>query len=277
MVTGFLSRLFSRFFAGSLVREAYAGILGREPDAIGLAAHTALVRRSGCLSPVLRTMAQSDEATGGQAAALARLAEHDPAECLKALGLPVLTQAYWGILGRAPDDEGLAAYAASLQKTGDLAALLREIAHSDEAWSQALQARAKAIAGELRAALHSDAEPATDTGEQLPPLRTTRDLRDLVQFLSAAGRPGNGAVHAPQSQARLPGAGPGIYAAQLPDPEGLVIAAFQGLLGRGPGPEALSHYAAQLRSTGDVVGFLAELGESVEHRRRVVLRRISQA
>jgi hypothetical protein len=271
MANGFLSRLFSRLFAGSLVREAYAGILGREPDASGFAAHTASVRHSGRLSPVLRTIAQSDEATR---AMLARMAERAPVEGLKAFRLPLLTQAYWGILGRAPDDEGLAAHAASLQSAGDLAALLREIAHSDEAWSQTLQARAQAIAGELRAALHGTDEPATDTDEEPPTLRTTRAL---VEFLRAAARPGHDAVRTPQSQAGPHGTGPGVDAAQLPDPEGLVIAAFLGLLGQSPGPQALSRYAAQLRSTGDIAGFLAELGESVEHRRRVALRRIGQA
>jgi hypothetical protein len=329
MATGFLSRLFTRIFAGALVREAYAGVLGREPDSDGFAAHTARVRRTGRLAQVLQTLTGSDEAMAGRSMALSRVAEREPIEGLKALSLPVLTQAYWGILGRAPDDEGLAAYACKLQQTGDLASLLAEISRSDEAWSLALQARAQVIGTELHAALRGVDGLAGDAEKHLPPLLATQGLRglveflaqgpehwrqllrrnpevlvaaayvslldrqpgpeelrsqaqrlaetaDLVEFLSGIGRSEEHAARTLQWRTTPAEARAGTDATRWPKPEGIVVAAFESLLGHAPEPEALARYSTQLRKTGNVAGFLAELSDSIEHRRWVVLRRVRQ-
>lgn len=220
MAIGLLSRLFSRVFAGSLVRQAYAGILGREPDKAGLAAHAASVRRTGRLAPVLKTMVDSEEAWqravrlhAEDGAALTPTGPADWHHVVWRDGPTFVAAAYTALLDREPDAAELQAQSQWLAEHDDVAAFLSGIGRSEEHTARVLERQ------------------GLPAGPVLP-----------------------------------------VTAGQGGDFEATVVAAFQGLLGRHPDPDALTAYTALLCETGDLASFLAELSDSVEHRKRLLLR-----
>jgi uncharacterized protein (DUF2267 family) len=117
MTTGDPMRDFIRQHELEVLREAYEGILGREPDPDGLAAHGATLRQTGRLASVLRDMVRSDEAWRSMLAARAT---------------DIVQAVFRALLGRDPEEEAQAAYAELLARTGDLEVFLTEVAHSQE-------------------------------------------------------------------------------------------------------------------------------------------------
>jgi tRNA A-37 threonylcarbamoyl transferase component Bud32 len=110
-------RLFLRLHAADLVKTAYRGLLGREPDPEGLAAHSATLAATQELAAFLADVIRSDEFLQ---------------KSFTALAPDLVRAAYRGLLGREPDPEGLAAHIASLAKKQDLAVLLANFVRSGE-------------------------------------------------------------------------------------------------------------------------------------------------
>jgi hypothetical protein len=306
----------------TLITGAFLGVLGRPPLDEEMSASKAILAEGGDIAAFIREIVSSEVHRSN---VLAHTAVNAPLDGLMAFGQPILAEAYRGILGRNPDDEGLAVHASSLQQTRDLAAVLGEISRSDEAWARALQERAAEIANELRAALLGVDDHPDASGEQAPSLRSTSDLRglveslakgvghwrhlarrdaevlveaaytallqrepdaeerqnqanwlaetgDMVTFLAEIGRSDEHSMRVTESQALKDESSQTGVAVQTPNHEALIVSAFQGLLGREPDAQALAAYSTYLGETGNVAAFLAELGGSVEHRKRVLLR-----
>lgn len=109
---GFLGR-----HRGGVLAEAYRGILGREPDAEGLASHRATLAHARRLAPVLDSMVRSEEVWR------------------RLLGLragALVGAVFRALLDREPEDEARAAYGDLLARTGDLEAFVAEVARSTE-------------------------------------------------------------------------------------------------------------------------------------------------
>lgn len=255
MAPGLLFRTFLKVYRKRILREAYIGILGREPDTEGLDAHAARLGRNGDLAPVLAEMSQSDEAckialrkraeqtvqqlcdalrggesgaadldgltqrlvatldVGAVAAALASGPEHWRKMIRSDPGM-VIDAAFNSLLKRQPDLEGLATYTKLLNRTGDLTAFLGDLSASQE----------------CRAVFLAQVGPS----QNAEPDRST---------------PTNFSV------------------------EEIVAAAYVALLGRAPDDEGLAAYSKQLQEGGTVADFLAAIDRSTEHRKRLLLRR----
>lgn len=198
MTTDDLPRDLLERHAELLVRAAYVGILGREPDAEGLASHVARLRRDGQMAAVLSDIAGSEEAWRRG------LAAHAP---------DIVGAAFRALLGREPEDEARAAYADLLSRTGEIETFLREVADSPEHGTRVMA--------------------------RLGPVHEAHSAHEAAPVSHAA----------------------------------IVESVFRGLLGRAPDAEALAAYTRLLAETGDVAAFIAEVDRSTEHRRRLLLPR----
>ena len=99
------------------VKAAYKAVLGREPDAEGLATYRGRLSHPGGLAGMLTDLVGSEEFRNRVFAEMA----------------PELVRAaYMGMLGREPEEEALASYSGTLAGTRDLPAMLAEISRSDE-------------------------------------------------------------------------------------------------------------------------------------------------
>ena len=153
--------------------------------------------------------------------------------------------AYRGILARDPDEEGLATYAADLRATGDLAAVIRGIASSEEAWQRNVyQHPGKLVEVAFRGLLERDpeAEALHAYSQELS------ERRDLSALLSVIGRSQEHWEQLITERA-----------------EYLVETAFLGVLKRPPDAEALATYSVQLRLTRDLAALICSLANSEEH------------
>lgn len=197
-------------------------------------------------------------------------------------------EGYAGILGRAPDAAGLRAHSRRLRRTGRLAPLLHEMAHSDEAReavAQSLGVRnggaptrsgaSAALDGErlVTAAYLALLERNPDRDESRRHQEQLARTGDLAGVIASVARAAAQEGRAPARRRPPDHAASGQAGAGLASPEALVTATFRGLLGRDPDAEAMTAYSAVLRDSGDLAAFIAEIGRSLEHRKRMLLRR----
>lgn len=161
----------------------------------------------------------------------------------------ILRDAYRGILGREPDAAGLAAYAAGLSRTGELAPILAEMAASDEHWRKMVRDRAATLAEQLQASLRDEPSDPDELARCADQIQASAEVGTCAAALSR---------------------GPGHWRQMARnDPGALVKAVFQGLLGREPDAAGAAAYEAVLGETGDIVSFLAAVADSEEHRVRL--------
>jgi hypothetical protein len=157
----------------------------------------------------------------------------------------IVKDAYLGVLSRPADEAGRRAYSWELTRRRDLAWLLSDLLASGEARSRfQLTAPNEIVISAFEAVLRR-----TPTKEELD-TRTKRlsegeTIAALLRDLSA-GHAG--------------------FTISDEEAEELVRAAFRGLLQRDPEPTALAGYTRVLLDTGDLTQFLAEIGNSEEHK-----------
>lgn len=161
--------------------------------------------------------------------------------------------AYKGVLGRESDPSGFAAYREYLNRSRDLAALLSDIARSDEFWDKTIAWRAPdfvqaAFQGLLGRKPDPEAHAAYDAelsgNHELPGL-----LNDIIcsdEFWSRIIK---------------------LHAAAL------ISAVFRGLLDREPDPEARDAYGTAISQDLDISGFLSDVVYSEEFWNRFIIMR----
>ena len=157
--------------------------------------------------------------------------------------------AYRGILGRAADDDGLAAYSRELAARRDLGRVLADLTASEEARRRALMEAPEALVATAFTAILRRSPQPDELAAHVAKLRETLSVEGLLFDLSA-GRAGTGKI-------------------AVAEAEDLVHATFKALLHREPEAEALTAYTRLLVETGDVERFIAEVGHSQEHRERL--------
>lgn len=160
----------------------------------------------------------------------------------------LVTAAYLGILGRAPDDPGLRAHCAELgwrrSAGSSLAELLAAISHSPERWKRTLEQRA----GELVRAVFRGILKREPHEQELRPFSAqvsgSGDLSTVVANLAASQE----------------------HWAQLVEArsEELTLRFYRALFGRDPVAATLKSYAAQLKASKDLSGLVAAIGASEE-------------
>jgi hypothetical protein len=156
-----------------------------------------------------------------------------------------MAEIYRGLLDREADATGLTSYTASVGRSGDLASALREIAGSDEAWRVTLRRRAPQIVRQLADALCGSEAPAEDLALWESQLSTGTPIGDIAAAMARS------ASH----RRRFLGE----------DADGLVVDAFEALLGRHPDVHETAAHTAVVRE-GGVQALLATVGRSDEHR-----------
>lgn len=160
-----------RLCAAEVVRELYRGLLLREADSGGLAAHSARLRKSPDLAALLREMSGSQEHWE---------------QIFRSRAAELVEVAYRGLLKRDADPNALQGYAAALADTRDLQMLLATIARSDEHWIKTLETRAPDVVRALYAGL-LDRDPDPEALQQRAEhLAATRDLSPLLENLAGS-------------------------------------------------------------------------------------------
>ncbi len=149
------------------------------------------------------------------------------------------------VLDRDADAEGLEAYSAELRRTGDLAAMTRDIARSEESWQKNLYNRpTKIIEAVFKGVLGRTPEPDA-VSAYTEYLSDHRDMGDLLTIVCGSQE---------------------HWDKLLADrSEDIVRATFLGILGREPDTEALSVYSAHLRQQRDLVSLFNIISTSQEH------------
>jgi hypothetical protein len=153
---------------------------------------------------------------------------------------------YLALLERDADELGLATYSGALARDGDLLAVARSIAQSDEAWNQTLFARPESfVTATFRGLLDRD----PDQEALMSYSESLASHRDLAVLLDSIGRTQEHwqrmvCMHADE----------------------LVCAIFTALLKREPDPDAVSTYSQKLRLTGDLSALISIIADSAEHR-----------
>jgi len=157
----------------------------------------------------------------------------------------LVDMAYRGILMRAADSTGLAAYSKTLRATADLAGLLKELSYSNEHWEKSLNAHAPDLVRAFYQGLLGR-EPEPEALESYAArLAESHDLTPLLAEIARSDEHWRKTLDA-----------------RAPD---LVRALYQKLLGREPEPEVLQDYAATLAESHDLAPLLAEIARSDEH------------
>jgi hypothetical protein len=118
--------------AEELIREAYEGVLGREPEEEALEAYAGSFKELG-MGGLIRELSESSEAWEKQKGAHAE---------------ELIRDVYEGVLGRDPEEVALKAYEESYKGLGT-SGLIQELAGSQEAWERALIINSDKLVTEL--------------------------------------------------------------------------------------------------------------------------------
>jgi hypothetical protein len=121
---GWTKNLHSR--PASLVKAAFNGVLGRDPEAVALTAYSESLSAHCNLATLINDLAKSEEHW--------RRLQAMHAEAL-------IRAAFLGLLKREPDPDALAVYGQQLRQTADLKALISIVADSPEHWEVLLKQR----------------------------------------------------------------------------------------------------------------------------------------
>lgn len=107
-----LYRQFCRYFAADLLRDAYCSVLGREPDADGLAQYRRNLARNGHPEREIHHLVVSRESWNRQVRLNADM---------------LIGVVFEGLFGRPPTAAEMAEYLEELLITGDLAAVVADL------------------------------------------------------------------------------------------------------------------------------------------------------
>jgi len=154
--------------APELVRAAFQGVLGREPEPKALASYAESLAAKSNLEGLLTELVHSNEFRGKSLAALA----------------PELVRAaFQGVLGREPEPKALASYAESLAAKSNLGELLTEMVHSEEFRGKSLTApAAELVRAAFQGVLEREPEPKA-LASYAQSLAAKKDLGALLREL----------------------------------------------------------------------------------------------
>ncbi|MQR00797.1 DUF4214 domain-containing protein [Glaciimonas soli] len=172
---------------------------------------------------------------------------------LKLYARKIAHSAYIGILGREPDENGLASYTKEIASTGNLSTILGDFSRSREAWERNFYLHPDELVRLIFQGLLARAPEAEALYTYTEELAQTKDLSGILSALT----------HSQEHWEKL----------MSQRSEELVQASFQGLLGRAPDVEALHTYAEQLAQTKDLSQMLSALAQSQEHWERLMSQR----
>jgi hypothetical protein len=172
---------------------------------------------------------------------------------VKLFARQAVLSSYQGILQRDPEPEGLNSYVKSVRKSLELSDLLADLVNSQEHWKKLLLSHSNELS---TAVFHTF-------------LQRSPDQKDLDSFKSVVEETGD------ISSLLREIASSDEYWYRLLDvrAQELVGLLFQGLLGRNPEPEALTHYADRLRQAHDLAALLSEIADSREQWQKSLRRR----
>jgi hypothetical protein len=132
--------------ATALVRSLYLGLLEREPDPAALKANVERLAIDPDLAPLLTGIARSDELWRA---------------LFKARAPEMVGAVVRGLFNRAPHPEELRQHVANVIETGDMAATVSMLAHSDDMWNRLFAARApRFVEAIYRNVLGREADPS---------------------------------------------------------------------------------------------------------------------
>jgi polysaccharide pyruvyl transferase WcaK-like protein len=118
----------TRIFSKELIREAYLGVLGREPEEEALGVYGASFKELGT-GGVIKELSGSTEAWENQKRAHVE---------------ELIREAYLGVLGREPEEEALGVYGASFKELGT-GGVIKELTGSTEAWENQKRAHVEEL------------------------------------------------------------------------------------------------------------------------------------
>ncbi|MEP7302693.1 MAG: hypothetical protein ABI699_14330, partial [Caldimonas sp.] len=239
-----------------LINAAYVALLGREADEGGLATYARLLQDSGDPVALLSSIGQSAEHQERVREAL-RAAGVDDEATLRAKAEAVVSQLHGALREGEPDAGELAGLVDHLEATADVGAVAASLAQGIEHWNKLIRDDPTAL---IKAAYVALLDRAPDPEGLQVYTRFLQDSKDFARLLAHI-------VRSPEHREHVL-AEAGAVAAPA-----LVAAAYRGLLGRAPDDAVLAGDVERLRTTGDVTGFIAELSQSNEHRKRLLLRR----
>ena len=222
-------RLFLWLHLTDLLRDSYLGLLGREPDALGLEAYKAELARTRNLAELLTDMAHSDEFWEKMVAV--RSAE-------------LVDAAFRGLLGREPDAEASAGYAEVLTEKKDISAVLADIVRSDEFWEKMQARRSTELVSEIYKGLLGR-EPDQEA------------VRAYAGILS-----GNRGLSAVLTD--IIGTDEFMEKTMAGRSHQFVEEIYRCLLGRSPDPDGMAGYAQVLGATKSLSGVMSALLDSEE-------------
>ncbi len=216
-------------YSRDLVRAAFRGLIVREPEPEALASYSAGFSNPARLGDILSDIIGSDEFWEKLIAAHAS---------------NLVRAAYLALLGREPDQEGMASYVEQISGIKDFTAILSDIIRSEEFWNRLISARAPdlvkaAFIGLLRR------EPEPEAMDSY-----SRELSEKMD-LSAILADIIGSNEFREKTTALPS-------------KEVVREIYLSLLQREPDQAALEAYSARLRSPNDLAGILVEMVRSSE-------------
>lgn len=232
------NKLLIGLYSADLVDAAYQGLLGRQPDPEGFAVYKEELANSRNLAGIMKELAHSEEfrqkSIVGQAP-----------EIVRAI--------YLALLGREPDEEGLASYAAQITDLDKIVSVFADIAHSEEFWQRIIAVHAQNL---VKAAFLGllGREPEPETAEaysrelsekgSLPAI-----LADIVGSKEFAEKIGDSTTTEKRCGFRT---------------EELVRQIFLGLLRREPDQGGLDSYTKLMQSQDGLQTVLSNVVESSE-------------
>ena len=222
---------------------------------IDLAAHAAALQQSGQLAPVLAEMSRADEAW---------------AFSLKSRADSVVRDLHSALREGEPQSDDVADWVVQVEQSAGIGAVVESMCKGNAHWRRLVRHDPGVL---VTAAFEGLLDRHPDSGELANYSNLLRDSGNLLSFLSEVGF---SEEHRARILDRFGAAGDADSekgSPSLADHESIITATFRGLLGRDPDGEAVEAYTKLLRETGDIAGFIAEVGRSAECRKRMLLKR----
>jgi len=231
------NKLLIGLYSADLVDAAYHGLLGREPDPEGFAVYKEELASSRNLAGIMKELAHSEEfrqkSIVGQAP-----------EIVRAI--------YLALLGREPDEEGLASYTAQITDLDKIVSVFADIAHSEEFWQRLIAVHAQDL---VKAAFRGllEREPEPEAAESYSGnLSSMGDLSAILADISKSDEFKGKALPLP-----------------FPSSE-LVRAIYHALLNREPDEKGLAAHCEHLDSVAGFEGVLSDIARSPEFTTRYI-------
>ena len=221
-----------------LVDAAFRGLLGREPDTEAAARYAEVLTEKKDISIVLADIVRSDEFWGKM------LASRSP---------ELVDSTFQTLLGREPDKEAAAAYAAMLAGKKEISAVLEDVIGSDEFWKKMQAHRSPEL---VDAAFRGLLGRGPDSEASASYAEVLTDKKDISVVLADIARSDEfwGKMLASRSTE-------------------LVDSTFRTLLGREPDKESAAAYAAMLAGKKEISAVLEDIIGSDEFWKKMQVRR----